>query len=377
MVLGGHFVLPGRASASIRDGLIGYWPYDSDTRDYSQWGNHGTAFGNPTFVAGKVGSGALDFDGNDYVRMDGVANDITNNNITLSAWVRTTDSAGDWYSCNTATGGNVALFAIDGGKAAMYDGRYEGHSTTVVSDGAWHMLTYVRSGSTGYIYVDAVQENTHTANFSFSSNDRWSIAQEWDGDNPSDFLIGSVDEPAIWDRALTDEEIMFLYNGGQGNPVTGGAYVIITESGGDTVVEEGGATDSYEMVLNSEPTAEVQITATPDDEQIDLGLGPGVPIILNFARNYWNVPQTINIEAVDDDVYEGEIPHLTNINHTAISEDEDYNGIDIHSVTVNVIDNEQTCGDWGYFQADLNRDCYVNLLDFAIFAELWLKAVSN
>ncbi len=31
------------------------------------------------------------------------------------------------------------------------------------------------------------------------------------------------------------------------------------------------------------------------------------------------------------------------------------------------------CPDWGYFQQDLNQDCYVNLADFAIFVQAWLE----
>lgn len=31
------------------------------------------------------------------------------------------------------------------------------------------------------------------------------------------------------------------------------------------------------------------------------------------------------------------------------------------------------CPDWGYFQQDLNQDCYVNLADFAIFVQAWLQ----
>jgi len=374
---------------SLRDGLIGYWPYDGDTLDYSGLGNHGSIVGNPTFVAGKLGLAALQFDGNDYVRMDGVSDDITNNDITMSAWVKTTDTTeSDWFSVNTAGGGNVILFCINNRVAVMWDGpdnRFEGYGTTVVTDGQWHILTYVRSGSIGYIYVDGIQENTHTANFSFSATDRWSIAQEWDGDTPSDFLTGTVDEVALWDRALTVQEVAYLYNNGKGNVPTAGPYVEITESDGNSVVQEGGAADSYEVVLKSKPTADVRITATPGDGQIDLGNGPGAVAILEFTVNNglaipdrdWNLPQMVKITAVDDSVYEGKAPHTTIIAHTAVSADQDYNGIGIGSVEVTVVDNELTCGDWGYLPSDLNRDCYVDLLDFAIFAQQWLQIGNN
>lgn len=31
------------------------------------------------------------------------------------------------------------------------------------------------------------------------------------------------------------------------------------------------------------------------------------------------------------------------------------------------------CGAWGYHRADLNQDCYVNLIDFSLFASDWLE----
>jgi len=79
---------------------IGWWRFDGDTLDYSGLGNDGTAVGNPTFVPGKVGSGAIDLNGrSDYVVMDAVADDIKSNNITLSAWLKTTsDMNTEWFS---------------------------------------------------------------------------------------------------------------------------------------------------------------------------------------------------------------------------------------------------------------------------------------
>ena len=111
----------------------------------------------------------------------------------------------------------------------------------------------------------------------------------------------------------------------------------------------------------------------PADSQIDLGEGPGVAKELTFTvggGGNWDEPLTITVTAFDDDVYEGDEPHVTVITHSA--DGGDYNGMDIDSVEVSVIDNEQTCGDWGFFKGDLNEDCYVNLLDFAMFAEYWL-----
>ncbi len=205
-------VLTNMANAAEKTHLIGWWMFDGETLDYSGLGNDGTAVGNPTFATGKIGSNALDLDGDDYVTIDGVADDITGSDITLTAWIKTIDNDADWFSCNTETG-NVVRFCIEGGKAAFDTDREHALSTTTVSDDLWHLLTFVRSGSTGYVYVDGVQENSYVAAFNFSPTDRWSIGQEWDIDIPSGFLTGTLDDVRMYDRTLSAALVQDLFNG--------------------------------------------------------------------------------------------------------------------------------------------------------------------
>ena len=207
-------ILANAASAAQKSYLIGWWKFDGDTLDYSGLGNDGTALGNPFFVRGKVGSNALDLDGDDYVTMDGVADDITDNDITLSAWVKTTGGESDWFSCNTADYGNVIRFCIENGKAAFDTDTERALSITTVTDGQWHLLTFVRKRAIGYVYVDGVLENSDRAIYNFSDDNRWSIGQEWDGANaPTDFLTGSVDDARIYDRPLSSALVLDLFNG--------------------------------------------------------------------------------------------------------------------------------------------------------------------
>ena len=198
-----------RAADGALPRLIGWWRFDGDTQDYSGLGNDGTAVGNPTFVPGKVGSGAIDLDGkSDYVVIDAVADDIKGKSITLSAWLKTdSDSNTEWFSCNTAGRDDVIKFVIQGTKAAF---RIEGvfaRSTTPVNDGQWHFLTLVFDGNTGHVYVDGVEENSYGADVTFSADDLWSIGQEWDSGGPGAHLDGTVDDARIYDGALTAEEV--------------------------------------------------------------------------------------------------------------------------------------------------------------------------
>ena len=192
------------------------------------------------------------------------------------------------------------------------------------------------------------------------------------GDNDGEDARMHFSNIAIWGRPLTPEEIADL--GGPGDPILENQPgVKITESDGTTAVTESEGPDTYEVVLRSAPSANVQITATPSDQQINLGAGPGQPVTLSFTDGDWDTPRTVNVTAVDDDVYEGKVPHTTTIAHTAASEDEDYDEMEIGSVEVSVVDNELTCGDWGYLSADLNFDCYVDFRDYALLMSRWLE----
>jgi uncharacterized repeat protein (TIGR01451 family) len=115
------------------------------------------------------------------------------------------------------------------------------------------------------------------------------------------------------------------------------AGVPITESDGSTDVVEGGASDSYTVVLNSQPTATVTLTLTPDT-QADLGAGGGNPIALVFAPGDWDTAQSVTVSAVDDDVVEG--PHGSTIRHSASSDDGNYEGLAIPDLGVNITDDD-------------------------------------
>lgn len=125
-------------------------------------------------------------------------------------------------------------------------------------------------------------------------------------------------------------------NSFQGLPmtITGvvAAGVTVTQSSGTTDVTEGGATDSFTVVLNSAPTADVVIALTPN-AQVSTA-----PASLTFTPANWNVAQVVTVTAVDDAVVEG--AHSGSVAFAVTSADLGYNGLAVASVTVNVTDND-------------------------------------
>jgi uncharacterized cupredoxin-like copper-binding protein len=110
------------------------------------------------------------------------------------------------------------------------------------------------------------------------------------------------------------------------------AGVQIVQSGGSTSVAEGGATDSYTVVLASQPTANVTVAVAPSSQvTVD-------KTTLTFTPSNWNVAQTVTVTAVNDNVAEG--AHTGTITHNVTSTDAKYNGFSTSSVTAQITDNE-------------------------------------
>ncbi|MDH5545070.1 MAG: hypothetical protein OEZ43_05720 [Gammaproteobacteria bacterium] len=110
------------------------------------------------------------------------------------------------------------------------------------------------------------------------------------------------------------------------------AGITVTETAASTSVAEGGATDSYSVVLTSEPSANVVVTPSSGGE-VTLS-----PTSLTFTAANWNVAQGLTVTAVDDGVAEG--AHTDTITHVASSTDTNYSGLGVASVTANIGDND-------------------------------------
>ncbi|MEM6776418.1 MAG: endonuclease/exonuclease/phosphatase family protein [Planctomycetota bacterium] len=129
-----------------------------------------------------------------------------------------------------------------------------------------------------------------------------------------------------------------------GSPTPGVPNVLPTpgirlvQSGSGTDVVESGLGDSYTLVLDSQPTSDVSITATPSD-QIDLGAGAGIAVGFTFTSLNWNIPQTVSVAAVDDEIAEG--LHDGVIMHSTASSDAGYASLSIPNVGVDITDDEQ------------------------------------
>ncbi len=111
--------------------------------------------------------------------------------------------------------------------------------------------------------------------------------------------------------------------------------VIITQTGGTTAPIEGGTTDNYGMTLDTQPTADVTITATSGT--------PGTATVsgsLTFTSANWNMAQSITVTGVDNNADAAN--QAVTITHAATSTDTRYNSLTPDPVTATVIDDDPT-----------------------------------
>ncbi len=138
----------------------------------------------------------------------------------------------------------------------------------------------------------------------------------------------------------SEDGFVTLFTPGVSNVLPFGDFVLgtgvtVTQTGNQAVTEGGAAgtdSDTFEVALNSAPTANVTITIAPDAQTT-----ASVPA-LTFTPANFSTPQSVTITAVDDAVVEG--GHTSNISLTPSSADAAYNGLSIPDVVVDVTDND-------------------------------------
>jgi fructan beta-fructosidase len=217
----------------VTKGLVAYWSFDASTikgdnvKD-TVGENDGVMKSGPKQVAGKI-NGALQFDGTNSVDVAGT-DDLNFNKkeeFTAAAWIKPASDepvgsaavAPPTACCGTVIGQRDAL-----GWALRYDGRnagaeYEfivcpnwqgdggfGASKKDIPKDTWHYITVMVSKDNPpnmFVYLDGelITEGTFAGPIT-STGPETDIGKAADG-----AFVGIIDEVAIYNRALTENEI--------------------------------------------------------------------------------------------------------------------------------------------------------------------------
>ncbi|WP_419839940.1 Calx-beta domain-containing protein [Candidatus Poriferisodalis sp.] len=125
------------------------------------------------------------------------------------------------------------------------------------------------------------------------------------------------------------------------------AGVTVTESDGSTTVSEDGTTltDSYSVVLDTEPTTDVAVTASAaPGAQVSTNGGASAPnVTLTFTPMNWSVAQTVAVKGVDDSIVNPGNQRIAAITHAVASADTAGGyptSLSIGAVSVTVVDDD-------------------------------------
>lgn len=209
-------------TSTLLSGLLSYWKLD-ETSGTTAYDAHATNNGiisagvtiNQTGAIGK----AYDFNGTSSNVNIGKVCQPTEA-ISISLWFNTADISstqwmfgngvystnwcGYWISINSA--GEI-MFALGTNTATMLE-KYYGSG---LDNGSWHHVVATWNGSNAYIYVDNVKSTAtaYTSDIVYVTANNLRFGSNAYGDGA--FYGGLIDEPAIWNRALTDSEVATLY----------------------------------------------------------------------------------------------------------------------------------------------------------------------
>jgi hypothetical protein len=238
--------------------MVGYWPLDEGSGastfvDLINPGVHDAMCSEgkcPDSTTGKVG-GAFDFlfvddpvtpSGDEVNAPDFDALDwAADSSFSIETWVNIPDTmacepsanrmvfvgrrglVSIWLGCGD---GNKATFSIRDSDAVQSIATSE----EAINDAQWHHVVGVRDGTTNQtvVYVDGTAGSPDTVTFTGSLSTSAALNIGWFNVDPYYWTTGTLDEIAIYNRALTVDEVTGHYFGGAGQTYCDDAPVIST-----------------------------------------------------------------------------------------------------------------------------------------------------
>jgi prepilin-type N-terminal cleavage/methylation domain-containing protein len=196
-------------------GLVGYWSFDEGSgvsaSDISENGHGATLHNGAAWVEGKIGS-AVSFDGsNDWVELAGDFG--ISGSMTISLWFNTPSKTtnryflddrnpGSWWFIKNYTGGACGEIAGN----ICFEGRVMAADSDWNVD-EWTHLVVSENSSGAKMYINGALVDTGSGdNTSITTNLR--IGTRYTN---SGYFNGVIDEVRLYDRVLSDSEILRLY----------------------------------------------------------------------------------------------------------------------------------------------------------------------
>jgi len=220
-------VMAGPAAQAGDPTLAGWWKFDegggTTVRDSSGYDHEGALVGDPQWVAGKVCSGALSFDGSDgLVQVPESPALDAGGTLTIAAWVNLNNLSTYYFvACKAPSGtaasnypGNYEFRVVSGtGMLQLLHQTSQGQdystyaSTRPIAAGQWrHVAVTLQAGARVEFYIDGTSAGgaAQTSTCGMLTDEPIRIGGR--KDNYS-YFNGLIDDVRIYTRVLTPEEL--------------------------------------------------------------------------------------------------------------------------------------------------------------------------
>ena len=316
---------------AVDKSLVLYMPFDEGAgrtiKDASSYNNPGNLVGNAAWVPGVKGT-ALQFVSGSRVTIPEIPEYDVTAALSVMAWVQT-NTVPNWArvvdKSQWQTTGfdlvltqNVGLARLEffvNNTTSLVD------STTVVADNEWHFIVGTFGNKTLRMYVDGKREGESQSAGAVDINpNNWPLMIGGESSsNGGQQYFGSIDEVAMYNRALAPEEVAKIFQGGMplaetaADPQPKNAAVDVPR---DTVLgwTAGGFAASHDVYLG---TAQDNVTnasrasamgVLASQGQTDTAYAPAS--LLEYGKiYYWRVDE-VNA-APDNTIFKGEVWSFT------------------------------------------------------------------
>ena len=221
-------ITSGYATADLFEGLVVYFTFDDVSGktivDSSGNGLDADIIANTEFVDGKFGDAIrITAEGPDCVNVPAAEELKIEGEITMAAWIYRDawDRNAQWFDKNCHNGGEHSSYGIgvfgDGSNFNMFLGTGSNRPTLnkphALKEKTWHHVVGTYDGTTMKVYVDGEVAAEQDQVFDFKGTNDQDLRIGCSKDRARyTFENGSIDEAAIWRRALSGDEIKAIMN---------------------------------------------------------------------------------------------------------------------------------------------------------------------
>lgn len=214
---------------NLEDGLVAFYPFHGNANDQSPTANNAIVIG-ATLTEDRFGvdNNAYYFNGTGRLQAaDNTVYDFGTEDFSMNAWVNIetintarivsagyNENDGIWglgFGTQPIWGsGNRINFFVYSNNAFQ---DFSSDEITNYTTGNWALISVVKQSNSIKFFFNGQQVGTVPINFQANSNSYLSIGCRQQASNVFDeFLIGKIDDIRLYNRALSNEEVVLLYN---------------------------------------------------------------------------------------------------------------------------------------------------------------------